>query len=122
MIPASLLAPRPALIAYSRARRAVLLVSLVAGLVLAAALWAAVLADCALGLVLTLASAYGVADALQKPTQAALLGVHACNPTELAAANTLWSMLDNAALPAGSLPVGVLGAPRSGARRVAWGR
>jgi len=108
MIPAALLAPRLAMIADRRSRRGVLMVSLVARLVLAAALWAAVSADGALGLVLTLAAAYGVADALQKPTQAALLGVHARNPTELAAANTLWSMLDNAAFLAGSLLVGVL--------------
>ncbi|USQ76009.1 cyclic nucleotide-binding domain-containing protein [Ornithinimicrobium cryptoxanthini] len=108
MVPAALLAPRLAMSADRHSRRAVLLASLVARLVLAAGLWALVAAESALGLVLVAAAAYGVAHSLQKPTQAALLTVHARNPAELAAANTLWSMLDNAAFLAGSLLVGAL--------------
>lgn len=108
MVPAALLAPRLAMVADRRSRRQVLQVSLVARLVVAAGLWAVVAADGGLALVLALAATYGVADALQKPTQAALLGLHAHNPTELAAANTLWSMLDNTAFLAGSLLVGAL--------------
>lgn len=108
MVPAAVLAPRLAMFADRYSRRAVLLASLVARLVLAAGLWALVAAESALGLVLAVAAAYAVAHSLQKPTQAALLNVHARNPTELAAANTLWSMLDNAAFLAGSLLVGAL--------------
>lgn len=108
MVPAALLAPRLAMLADRRSRRAVLLVSLVARLVLAGGLWALVAADSALWLVLVVAAAYAVAHSLQKPTQAALLNVHARNPTELAAANTVWSMLDNAAFLVGALLVGAL--------------
>lgn len=108
MVPAALLAPRLAMFADRHSRRAVLLASLVARLVLAAGLWALVAADSALGLVLAIAATYAIAHSLQKPTQAALLNVHARNPTELAAANTVWSMLDNAAFLAGALLVGAL--------------
>lgn len=108
MVPAALAAPRLAVVADRRSRRSVLLVSLVARLVLGAALWATVAGGGSLVVLLVLAAAFGIADSLQKPTQAALLGVHARNPTELAAANTLWSMIDNAAFLVGSLAVGVL--------------
>lgn len=108
MVPAALLAPRLAMMADRRSRRAVLLTSLIARLLLATGLWALVVTESPLGWVLTVAAGYGVAHSLQKPTQAALLGLHARNPTELAAANTVWSMLDNAAFLAGALLVGAL--------------
>lgn len=108
MVPAALLAPRLSLVADQRSRRGVLLVSLGARLLLALGLWVVVVRDGHWALLLVLAAAFGVADSLQKPAQAALFGVHARNPTELAAATTLWSMLDNAAFLAGSLLVGVL--------------
>lgn len=108
MVPAALVAPRLAVIADQRSRRAVLIVSLVLRLGFAGALWATVAAGGSLLLLLVLAALYGMADSLQRPTLAALLGVHARNPTELAAANTLWSIIDNAAFLVGSLLVGVL--------------
>ena len=89
MVPAALLAPRLAMFADRHSRRAVLMVSLVARLVLAAGLWALVAAESALWLVLAVAATYAVAHSLQKPTQAALLNVHARNPSELASANTV---------------------------------
>lgn len=108
MLPAAMLAPRLAVLADRRSRRTVLSWSLVGRLVCAVGLWAGVAAGGDLALVLVLAACFGVADALQRPTQAALVGVHARNPAELAAANALWSMLDNAAFLVGSLLVGLL--------------
>lgn len=117
MLPATLLAPRLSVLADHHSRRLVLLASLVARTVLAAALTGVVWMDAPLAAVLTAAAAYGVADCLQRPTQAALLGVHARTPGELAAANSLWSMLDNLGFVVGAVLVGVLltiGGPSGG--------
>lgn len=108
MVPAAFLAPRLAVIADRRSRRLVLLISLLVRFGLAVAMAMTVWSGGSLALLLVAAAAYGAADSLQKPTQAALLAQHARNPTELAAANSLWSMLDNAAFVVGSLLVGAL--------------
>jgi predicted MFS family arabinose efflux permease len=108
MVPAALLASRLSLLADLRSRRRVLLVSLALRAVVGVGMALVVFADASLATLLVLAAAYGVAESLQKPAQAALLGVHARNPTELAAANTLWSMMDNAAFVIGSVLVGAV--------------
>ena len=108
MLPAAVLAPRLAVIADRRSRRLVLLSSLAMRGLLGIAMAAVVWREGSLVLLLVLAAVFGAADSLQKPSQAALLGVHARNPTELAAANTLWSILDNAGFVVGALLVGVL--------------
>lgn len=108
MVPAALLAPRLAVIADRRSRRLVLSASLLVRCGLAVAMTLTVWSGGPLAALLAASAVYGAADSLQKPTQAALLAQHARNPTELAAANTLWSMLDNGAFVAGSLLVGAL--------------
>lgn len=108
MVPAAVLAPRLSMIADHRSRRRVLLASLILRVGFGVGLAAVVLADGPLPVLLALAAAYGVADSLQKPAQAALLGVHAANPTELAAATTWWSILDNAGFVVGSVIVGAV--------------
>jgi len=108
MVPAAVFAPRLSMLADHRSRRRVLLASLLLRFGCGVGLAAVVLADGPLPALLALAAAYGVADSLQKPAQAALLGVHATNPTELAAATTWWSILDNAGFVVGSLIVGAV--------------
>ena len=108
MIPPALVAPRLALTADRRSRRMVLLVSTGARLLITVAMTAIVWWGGSLAVVLALAAVYGVADSVQRPAQAALLPVHARNSAELAAANALWSMLDNGAFVMGSLLVGLL--------------
>ena len=58
---------------------------------------------------------YAIADAAQKPAQAALMLHYARTPTELAAANARWGVVDNAAFLGGSaivaIAVGVGGVP-----------
>ncbi|KGN29772.1 hypothetical protein N802_11355 [Knoellia sinensis KCTC 19936] len=108
MVPAAVAAPWLSVYVDHHSRSRILVVSLAVRLVIALGLWAAVSWDASLAMVLVLAALYGIADCLQKPTQAALLGIHAHDPTELAAANALWSILDNAAFLVGSLLVGAL--------------
>lgn len=108
MAPAALLAPRLSLVVDRHSRRTVLLVSLLCRVLLAGGLAAVAVLDGSLAALLVLAAAFGVAASLQQPVQAALLGVHARNPAELAAANTLWSILDNVGFVVGSLLVGGL--------------
>lgn len=108
MIPAAVLVPRLSALADHRSRRRVLVASLLVRVLVAAVLVAMVWVEVSLAVLLVAAAAYGIADALQKPVQAALLGLHARNPTQLAAANTLWSILDNLGFVVGALLVGVL--------------
>ncbi len=108
MLPAAVLAPRLSILADQRSRRLVLLWSLLARAGLAIVMVALVWVDASLVALLVAAAGYGIADSLQRPVQAALLGLHARNPTQLAAANTLWSILDNAGFVAGSMLVGVV--------------
>lgn len=110
MAPASLLAPRLSVLVDRHSRRLVLIWSLVARVGLAAVMAWAVWVEAPLGVVLVAAGGYGLAECLQRPAQAALLGVHARNPSQLAAANSIWSMLDNLGFVVGSLMVGGLAA------------
>jgi MFS family permease len=106
--PSALLAPRLALVADRRSRRAVLAVSMVVRLALMVAMTFAVAGTAPVWLVVALAAAWGVADSIHKPAQVALMAAVAHNPTELAAANGLWSVFDNGGFLVGSLAVGGL--------------
>jgi MFS family permease len=108
MLPAALVTSRLAVLVDRRSRRSVLLVTSTARCPLAVGMSLIVWTDGSLGALLALAAAYAVADALHEPAQAALFPRYARNPTELAAANTIWSMLDNGGFVLGSLLVGGL--------------
>jgi len=108
LIPAALFAPRLSLTADRASRRLVLLASLLARLALLAAMTGVVAVEGDLVVLVVLAASYGVADSLQTPTQAALIGVHAQDPGQLAGANTLWGVLDNAAFLVGSVLVAIV--------------
>lgn len=108
MLPAALVAPRLSVTADRRSRRQVLLATLVLRLLLTILLAVLVWHDAPLWALLAAAGLYGMTESLHRPLQAALIGVHARNPSELAAGNTLWSVLDNAAFVTGSLLVGAV--------------
>ncbi len=105
--PAALLAPRLALSADRHSRRLVLLVSVAARLVLTVVMAATVIGSGAVWVVAALAAGWSVADAVHKPAQLALMATVARTPGQLAAANALWSMVDNAGFLVASLTVGI---------------
>jgi MFS family permease len=90
-----------------RSRRGIVVLCLIVQVALAVATASLVAVSAALPWVLVTTSAYGVADAAQKPTQAALMLEYARTPAELATANALWGMLDNASFVIGSVVVAV---------------
>ena len=106
--PAALLAPQLALTADRRSRRQVLLWSVFARLLLTAAMAVAVASSASVVLVVILAAGWAVADAVHKPAQLGLMAASAHDPGELAAANALWAMVDNAGFLLGALSVGVM--------------
>jgi predicted MFS family arabinose efflux permease len=107
MAPAAFLAPRLAVVVDRCSRRSVLLVSAIARCALATGMTLVVWRDGSLVVLLALAACYAAADTVQKPAQAALLPVYSRNPGELAAANAIWSMLDNGGFLIGSVAVGL---------------
>src|SRR4051794_39550769 len=108
MVPAGLAAPVMGHAADRFPRRDVLLAATLARALLLAAAAAAVAADAPFPLLLVLATLFTVASAAHKPAQAALLPHLAPEPSRQAAANALWSGIDNAAFVAGALAGGLL--------------
>jgi MFS family permease len=108
MAPAGLAAPLMGVLADRFPRRDVLLAALLARAILLAAAALAVAADAPLAVLLVLATLFTVAATAHKPAQAALLPHLAPSGTRQAAANALWTAIDNGAFVAGAVAGGVL--------------
>lgn len=107
-LPSAVLAPWVAVAVDRSSRVTALRVSCAVRAAGMAATSVAVSTGAPLGVVLAAAVAVTVADTAHRPAQAALLPRLARTPTELARANTVWSVLDSAGFLVGSLLVGVL--------------
>ncbi|MEY2457563.1 MAG: hypothetical protein QOK06_2668 [Acidimicrobiaceae bacterium] len=105
-LPAAFGAPYVALLVDRSSRRTALLLSTAARGATMTAIAIAVAGSAPLELVLALATLFTVADTAHKPAQGALLAQVARTPSELAAANVLWSVLDNTGFLLGALLVG----------------
>jgi MFS family permease len=108
MVPAGIAAPLAGVLVDRHSRHDVILASLAARAVLLAGIAAAITADAPLAVVLTLSAAVTVVGAAHRPAQAALLPALATTPKQLAAANAVWSAVDNGAFLGGSLLGGAL--------------
>ena len=108
MLPAGLAAPLVGLLADRRSRRDVLAVSCAGRAVALMAIAGLVLAGAPLAAVLAVAALVTVLQSAQRPAQAALLTLLARTPQELAAADAAWSGLDNASFLVGALVGGAL--------------
>ncbi len=108
MAPAGLAAPLTGLAADRFPRRDVLLAATAVRAVLLCAAALAVAADAPFALLLVLATLFTVAATAHKPAQAALLPHLTPSPTRQAAANALWTAIDNGAFVAGAIAGGVL--------------
>jgi len=108
MLPSALAAPYAALLADRHSRRAILLWSAVARVVVLAAAGAAAGAGAPLGVVLAFAALFTIVNTAHRPAQAALMPRLAGTPAELAAANVGWSALDYAGFLLGGAVAGVL--------------
>ncbi len=108
MVPAGLAAPLTGLAADRYSRRDVLLASLLARAVLLVAATLAVAAAAPLALLLILATLFTVAATAHKPAQAALLPYLAPEPSRQAAANAVWTGIDNGAFVVGAIAGGAL--------------
>ena len=108
MLPAALAAPVAGLLADQRSRRDVLLaLALLRGAALAVAA-AAIAVGAPFALIVLLAAIFTMLSTAQKPAQAGLLTTLVSTPTQLGAANALWSAGDNGGFLLGSLIGGVL--------------
>jgi len=108
MVPAGLAAPLTGLAADRFSRRDVLLGSLLARALLLVAATLTVAAGAPLALLLVLATLFTVAATAQKPSQAALLPYLAPDRSRQAAANALWTGIDNGAFVVGAVAGGAL--------------
>src|SRR4051794_9303908 len=108
VVPAGLAAPLMGHAADRFPRRDVLLAATLARALLLAAAAVSVATGAPFPLLLVLATLFTVASAAHKPAQAALLPQLAPDPRRQAAANALWSGIDNAAFVAGALAGGML--------------
>ena len=108
MAPAGLAAPLMGVLADRFPRRDVLLAALLARASLLAAAALAVAAGAPLAVLLVLATLFTVVATAHKPAQAALLPHLAPDPAHQAAANALWTAIDNGAFVAGAVAGGVL--------------
>jgi MFS family permease len=108
MVPAGLAAPVAGMLVDRRARRDVLIATLVLRAGIVTAIAATVAAGAPLAPVLVLAALFTVVSSAHKPAQAALLPALAETPRQLGAANALSTAFDNAAFMAGSLVAGAL--------------
>ncbi len=113
MLPAAVAAPLAGMLADRHSRRDVLVWVCVARALGLGATALAVAAGAPFAAVLVLAALVTMAQAAHKPAQAALLPALTRNPGELAAANALWSAVDNAGFLVGALLGGVLVAAAS---------
>ena len=101
MAPAGLAAPLTGLAADRFPRRDVLLAALIARAAILAAAAIAVALDAPFALLLVFATLFTVAATAHKPAQAALLPHLAPSTTRQAAANALWTAIDNGAFVVG---------------------
>src|SRR4051794_8963152 len=108
MVPAGLAAPVMGHAADRFPRRDVLFAATLARALLLAAAAASVAAHAPFALLLVLGTLFTVASAAHKPAHAALLPQLAPEPQRQAAANAVWSGIDNAAFVAGALAGGLL--------------
>lgn len=108
MLPAGFAAPLAGLLADRHSRRDVLIVSCAGRAAALAGIAAAVAAEAPLALVLVLAAVVTVLQTAHRPAQAGLVALLARTPSELAAANAVWSGLDNAGFVLGALLGGAL--------------
>jgi MFS family permease len=108
MLPAGLAAPLAGMLADRHSRRDVLVVTCAGRAVALAAIAGAIAAGAPLAVVLVLAAVVTVLQTAHRPAQAALLPLLARAPRELAAANAVWSGLDNAGFLVGALLGGAL--------------
>jgi MFS family permease len=108
MAPAGLAAPLTGLAADRFPRRDVLLAAVLARAILLGLAALAVAAGAPLALLLVLATLFTVAATAHKPAQAALLPHLAPDRAHQAAANALWTAIDNGAFVAGAIAGGAL--------------
>jgi MFS family permease len=108
MVPSGLAAPYAAMLVDRHPRRAILLWSaaLRSATLLGAA--GAAAADAPLGVVLVFAAAFTIVGTAHRPAQGALMPQVARTPTELAAANAVWTAIDYVGFLLGGLLAGVL--------------
>lgn len=107
-LPAAIAAPYTALLVDRHSRSRVLLASLCARVLLAAAAGLAALAELPFAVVLVPAALFKVAATAHRPAQAALLPQIARSPGILAAANACWSSIEYGGFLFGSLAAGAL--------------
>jgi hypothetical protein len=107
MLPAGLAAPFTGLLGDRHSRRDVLVGITVLRALVLAGVAAAVATGAGLGVVLALAALFTIATTAHRPAQAGLLPVLARTPAQLAAANAVWSGVDNAGFLVGALVGGV---------------
>ena len=108
MAPAGLAAPLTGLAADRYPRRDVLLAAVLARTLLLGAAALVVALDGPFALLLVLATLFTVAATAHKPAQAALLPRLAPDRAHQAAANALWTAIDNGAFVLGAIAGGLL--------------
>jgi MFS family permease len=108
LLPGALASPAAGLLGDRHSRRAVLLLSQVAGAAVLGVALAAVAVDAPAGVVFVLAGVFTVVTTPYVPAEGALLPVVARTPQELSAANVAHSTMDNLGFLAGSVLTGVL--------------
>jgi hypothetical protein len=102
-LPAAVAAPMAGLLADQRSRRDLLLVLAVLRMVVVGAIVAGVAGGAPFAAILVLAGGFTVLSTGHKPAQAGLLTTLAGRPSRLAAANALWSAVDNGGFLVGSV-------------------
>ena len=108
MLPAGLAAPYTSMLVDRHSRRSILVwASVIRAMSLAGAA-AVVAAGAPLGVVLTFAAAFTIANTAHRPAQGALMPQLARTPAELAAANVCWTAIDYAGFLLGSVLAGAL--------------
>lgn len=107
MLPAGLAAPFTGLLGDRHSRRDVLVACSALRVFCLAGAAAAVAAGAGLAVVLALAALFTIATTAHRPAQAGLLPILARTPEQLAAANAVWSGVDNAGFLVGALMGGV---------------
>jgi MFS family permease len=120
MVPAGLAAPLTGLAADRFPRPDVLLAAALARALLLALAALAVAVGAPLALLLVLATLFTVAATAHKPAQAALLPHLAPSRTRQAAANALWTAIDNGAFVVGAMAGGTLVATLGTPWAFAW--
>jgi MFS family permease len=108
MLPAAVASPFAGLLSDRHSRRAMLLAAAFGRATLLAAIATVVALGGPAPITLALAAAVTTVTTVQRPAQAALLTGLAQTPQELAAANVVWSALDNGGFLVGALTAGLV--------------